>query len=68
MAKQIKLTRYRNIRLARREAGEVLTIGEDISEGQAATLVWIGGADWHEPKPAKKPKKNKSVDPVEEIK
>lgn len=67
MTKQIKLTRYRNIKLSRREAGEVLTVGEDLPMGQAQTLVRIGGAEWVEVKPAKKTK-NKAAKPVVETK
>ena len=68
MAKQIKLTRYRNIKLSRREAGETLTVGADLPLGRAETLVRIGGAEWVEVKPAKKAKKNKSDNPVVETK
>ena len=44
--KKIKLTRYRNIKLTRREAGEILTVGPDVTQGHAETLVRIGGAEW----------------------
>jgi len=67
--KQIKLNRYRNIGLQRREEDEILTIGKDLSEAQAATLVRIGNASWVEKKAKKKPaKKNKALDPVVEDK
>ena len=54
MTQQIKLTRYRNIDGARREKGDVLTIGEDIPKGHAETLVNIGGAEWVKAKAKKK--------------
>jgi len=63
MTKQIKLTRYRNIRLRRYEANAVLTIGDEVSLGQAQTLVRIGGAEWATPA-----KKNKAAKPVKETK
>jgi hypothetical protein len=58
MAKKIKLLRYRNVKLVRREKDEVLTIGEDIVEGHAETLVRIGGAEWVK-EPARKSKAKK---------
>jgi len=64
---KIKLTRYRNIKLVRREEGEVLTVGSDVTEGQADTLLRIGGAVVHKEK--KKPVlKNKASKPAKENK
>lgn len=57
---QIKLTRYRNVKLQRREAGDVLTVGEDITEGQAETLVRIGNAEWVKAQKAPKNKASKA--------
>ena len=54
MSNKIKLTRYRNIDGKRHESGDVLTIGKDISLGQAHTFVRIGNAAWHKEKKAKK--------------
>lgn len=44
MIKKIKLTRYRNIKLQRRNAGDVLVVGGDITLGQAQTLMRVGAA------------------------
>lgn len=63
--KKIKLLRYRNIRLTRHEAGSVLTIGKDITEAQAETLVRIGNAEWVK---AKKAPQNKAAKPAKETK
>lgn len=62
---KIKLTRYRNIRLTRREAGDVLEVGKDIDQGQAETLVRIGNAEWVK---EKKAPKNKASRPAKENK
>lgn len=63
---KIKLLRYRNIKLTRREAGEVLTVGEDVTQGQAEALVRVGGAEWI--KVEKPVKKNKADSPAKENK
>lgn len=69
MADTITLTRYRNIKLMRREAGDVLTVGVDIDLGQAQTLVRIGGAVWDKKRSKKNPaKSNKSSQPAVENK
>lgn len=66
---QIQLTCYRNIRLVRREAREVLTVDEDISKGEAETLIRIGGAEEYGPPKKQIPaKENKASRPAHENK
>lgn len=66
---QIILKRYRNIKLQRREEGEILTVGEDITQGQADTLIRIHGAEEYAAPKRKKPaKENKASNPAVENK
>lgn len=58
MAKKIRLLRYRNIKLVRRNAGDVLEVGKDIDESMAQTLVRISNAEWVEQKAARPKKKS----------